>query len=581
MRMLASSFLPFGLSHVDGESELVEARTRSERLELRFTLGAKQLSHATLLNLVDTLRGSCDPLILIAITGQSADGRRVPVAYVPTRASLIRASLDADGGRSIVDAAGAPEALLRLAERRMRRAGLLNAYFLARWWAMPFAFAALCWATLLRPAHPWLGREAGLFFRPRGGAAQPSRLAAVLPPVPNSLRAAFELGGIAAAYSPDLARAAELVGRRATQPLTAAELAGVHGRLEEIEAHTGLVARVTGAFSFVNLVWLLAILGITVSIGPSIIHVLAPIRDLLKRWARWLLRRVIEPVATRLHQHGVFELAAWAAAAAVLLDAHRLFPRDTGTFVAATAIALAVGPCFGYSTLLWGARLQKRHDHALLRAASSWAAVAIAPVAAAYSSRLLAYMCTLAAYTALGFGASCRGLCWCVGFDSQQAMERVAATSTLLLGCFFALRESAPLAGVPGRFVETFVAPVSVVGSLTLYLALLVTSSLYYRRSVEPRKRYGAFNLVALCALLAGAAVGATSRMPGLYNTAATFLLLWIGEKYCELHLEAKWNGWLLVLVASVALYRAALAMHDHPEWLAAMFGATSGDTSA
>ena len=131
------------------------------------------------------------------------------------------------------------------------------------------------------------------------------------------------------------------------------------------------------------------------------------------------------------------------------------------------------------------------------------------------------------------------------------------------------------------------------------FLALLITSSLYYRRRA---KRYAAFNVLALAAMLAGAAVGATSRMPGLYNTAVTFLLLWLGEKYSELHIEAKWNGWLLVtqppvaplspagpqpfgltarrplapqvLVASVALYRAALAMHDHPEWVAAMFGA-------
>jgi len=51
------------------------------------------------------------------------------------------------------------------------------------------------------------------------------------------------------------------------------------GMLDEIvrfEAHVGVVYRVLGFFTFVNTVWLFAILGITASIGPSIYHLLQP-----------------------------------------------------------------------------------------------------------------------------------------------------------------------------------------------------------------------------------------------------------------------------------------------------------------
>ena len=77
-----------------------------------------------------------------------------------------------------------------------------------------------------------------------------------------------------------------------------------------------------------------------------------------------------------------------------------------------------------------------------------------------------------------------------------------------------------------------------------------------------------------LAAMVAGLAAGAVSAGPvrGLGNTAATFAVLWGMEKYCELHKEARWNGWVLVLILSLVTYRASLWLHDNPEFVAAMF---------
>jgi len=140
--------------------------------------------------------------------------------------------------------------------------------------------------------------------------------------------------------APLLQSAASLLGRPS---IDLEELRGVGARLLEIENHVGLLPRVMGAFSLINLVWLLSILGIAVSIGPSIVHALRPLREQLLRTARWLFNHVIEPVAVRCHCWGVFEAAAWLGTACVLLDAARVFHSDSGMYVAATSAALALG----------------------------------------------------------------------------------------------------------------------------------------------------------------------------------------------------------------------------------------------
>jgi len=362
--------------------------------------------------------------------------------------------------------------------------------------------------------------------------------------------------------APLLQSAASLLGRPS---IDLEELRGVGARLLEIENHVGLLPRVMGAFSLINLVWLLSILGIAVSIGPSIVHALRPLREQLLRTARWLFNHVIEPVAVRCHCWGVFEAAAWLGTACVLLDAARVFHSDSGMYVAATSAALALGPCFGYSFGLWAARLKGGDREALCSLVSGWACITLVPLALAYSSTLLAYLATVAAYSALGFSVTCHGLCWCIGFRSQRAIERVTATSALLVLSHLGVRECL------GRSVlGAFDSPLSVVGSLTLYLALLILSSLYYDRRA---KRYAQLNALAAAALLLGAGAGWVCGAAGLANTACTFTALWVMEKYAELHMEARWNGWVLLLLMSLCAYKGALWLHANPAFVASMFG--------
>lgn len=225
-------------------------------------------------------------------------------------------------------------------------------------------------------------------------------------------------------------------------------------------------------------------------------------------------------------------------------------------------------------------------------------------------------MVVLALYAVLGFSGACYGLCYCIGFQSKDNMMRVAVTSALLLTGYSCLRllerhmpavdaalshllvingigiSAAKISGgepaheyrwsqsARSAWLQPFAPACTVLGALTLYLALLIVSSRYYYpyeahgRSTQPTKRlsYEFRNWVLVFCLLAGMLVGNLEGMPGLTNTATTFAVLWLMEKWCELHFECKWNTWLLVLALSIAVYNCALYLHLRPEFVASLF---------
>merc|ERR1712207_104770 len=99
------------------------------------------------------------------------------------------------------------------------------------------------------------------------------------------------------------------------------------------------------------------------------------------------------------------------------------------------------------------------------------------------------------------------------------------------------------------RRKSPFGSPVAVLGSMTLYLSLLICSSLYYRDNRDRRNRdraiitsqYAIKNSLMALALCMGMGLGAICGIAGLTNTAITFCVLWLVEKYCKVHVENRW----------------------------------------
>ena len=71
-----------------------------------------------------------------------------------------------------------------------------------------------------------------------------------------------------------------------------------------------------------------------------------------------------------------------------------------------------------------------------------------------------------------------------------------------------------------------------------------------------------------LCSILSYLVIGNIYNIDGLTNTAIVFSILYLMEKYCEVHLEMNWNAWILVFIFSFIMYKIALYLHTHSEFI-------------
>ncbi len=421
----------------------------------------------------------------------------------------------------------------------------------------------------------------------------------VLPFCPTTMVASFKLGyiqaqvtlGTAAGHdvSDWLAQAGRLVGR---DSVTAAQLARVLDEIVRFESHVSIITRVRGFFSFVNIIWLLAIVGIAISIGPSIFQLLVPLRAWLMRMLTWLAEHVVAPVVQFLHDWGVLELAAWVCVSLYVADGFRMDRSDdTGMMVALTGAVLSL-PCIIYSTFLWGGHLVKRINRLqtgqsvslVYQLLYAWIGLCWLPCAVYFRSTLFAYGVVVSLYSALGFGVACGYLCVFIGFDSHITLHRCLVASYVMLTVFVAtwhFSGAGTCASDDWPFVvvllRVLAGPVHVFGSVVLLLALLIASGSHYTDDANNhdgrRGRSWVFYNVLMGATLATLSfVGHTLHLTGMANVATVFACIWLVFAYSDFHLQYHFSGWILMLLLSVIAWRTSLFLHANPAVVASFF---------
>eukprot|EP00741_Cyanophora_paradoxa_P024883 tig00000317_g24024.t1 len=430
----------------------------------------------------------------------------------------------------------------------------------------PLCFAGVCWLVCLR-TDDVLSRLA----LPLHAAV---RLKDVLPPLPETRAVAFEVGRIVerlkiAQALPDVVKieAALVEAQRAlgvTRPIKAEYLLDLGQRIAEADAGRGLAQRVLGFFTFVNVIWMFSILGISISVGPAVLVLIGPV---LKRIVISFLvpfwRNCVLPVLIALRP--LYELVAYLTCARIYVEGAR-YPPETGLFISLTAVMLLV-PSVTFSAYLHSTGGGRARD--LSNLINFFVALSLAPGALQFDSRLLGFLAVLAFYAVLGFSVVPVGLCWYVGWGSQDAMSRTAATSlVLLLGAAAARFGVGALAPAASALFRPFASGIQCMGTIALYLALLIMASPGMRGF-----KYWRANGAMIVCLLAGLFVGSVFAYPAVFNVACTFSVLFVSEKVLELPVWRSAGGvWLLLLAGSASLYYLALWLHSHPGFVASLF---------
>ena len=393
----------------------------------------------------------------------------------------------------------------------------------------------------------------------------------VLPPHPKTRVETFDLGYHAARYaaascSPNagagdldgylsgscatiVKEAGSSLGR---SDLTGAQLSRARTLLQQMDEERSVVDRIAGLFSFVNIVWTVAIVGLVATVGPFLAYIFG---EQLVRIAKALYENVILPT----HRVGGLEVLAYALSICLAAQSYRYPPQQASaaTMVALSG-ALALGPCWAYSTALHATGPGDKDK--FLMVTGALLALAFAPLALAHQSQVIGFATLGAAYMALGFvmGAFFGG--FYVGFDGKDALIRSVVASAVLVVVFAALR----ICNADAWALRPFGSAVMVLGNVVYFLGMLIMSS-----------RYGEYdfritNIAMLVSLVVVALIGSVFVLPAATNTACVFFVLWAMEK----EMEVKWGAAAIAVlfVNFIGLYFAAHYLHTHPQVIGSLF---------
>src|SRR3990167_5669675 len=464
-----------------------------------------------------------------------------------------------------------------------RKSGSLGKLItMARWGLIILLFVSICWILLLSPSYKEviLDKTPPLISYVYDSNYTFSYKEAV-PFHPDLRSQAWKLGYLQAEIERStqlteeetlsfLKKASVVTGRDFDKnPITLESVANVEKVLLEMEQNQGLITKIIGFFTFVNMLWLLAIFGISISIGPALYIFLKPLRRFFTGFFKGLFLNYVLPFIIRLHSWGVFELLAWLICITFLLDSQRIpLLNDISFFICVTALAIS-GPCVAYTSILYGSFTKDYERQTFVNIINAYIILAVFPLTILYQSTFFGFIVVFSIYGILGFSFIPAGLCYYIGYRSKAELIRVAITSAIVLFTYSIFK----IVFADPYWLLPFSMPIAICGSLTLYLALLIYTSIYYDYHGYNRSNYATRQIPMVIALLFGLFFG-NIYLPnsGFANCATVFLVLYIMEKGTDFHHAVNANLWLLLLFISVCIYFGALHLHAHPQVIVSLF---------
>jgi hypothetical protein len=334
--------------------------------------------------------------------------------------------------------------------------------------------------------------------------------------------------------------------------ITPEQLFQVRSILVEMESGTSIIQRVRGCFSFINFIWLLSIVGITITISPVLMMFAKPIHQFIRYFALEIILpflRAIKPV---------YEAMVWSLSYSLVIHASRHMDTDSKVFICLTGLFGAM-IAMAYTTYLHKPKLP---SNIYCMMVSMFFAIISLPLAIHFDSILIAFYGVFAMYSALGFGVSVSGLCYYVGFESHEALERCLLSSFfLLIGLLWGHITRPDLL----QNIRVLIPALNVFGSVIYFIALLIKTNIVYD-AYWPTQLWMIFSLVSVGSL------GSIYQIESLRNVSMIFTVLYMMEKICNLVLRMTDSVALVVFFISVVLWKASLYLHQNPVLLVCIF---------
>ena len=335
--------------------------------------------------------------------------------------------------------------------------------------------------------------------------------------------------------------------------------------LEQMDKNS-IISRIKGFFSFVNIIWMIAILGVIISIVPAIIYFLQPLKALLYRF--W--NSILFPIIIFLYEKRIFEFLGYIISILLIADGMKV-NKEWGFFISFTGAGFIIALFFYtfksiISTDYERLAVHKYEDKNYSEKSDKnkiilgiLIGLIFFSLSIFFNSKLFSFMATMVFYYLIGFYTGCFGLCYVIGFLKDSDMYKVITTSFFLISFYIVIK----FFNINNKIIELYRSPIQIFGALTYFLGLLIiASSNYDKLSLSYTQR----QILYVCSLLIFLFFGLFFNLPSLTNTTYVFGVLFLMEKTIEIFQKIKGNIWVLILVLSASLWFFSLYLHKHSE---------------
>ena len=370
----------------------------------------------------------------------------------------------------------------------------------------------------------------------------------IVPIHPKNLRQSFLYGKLSTQCfmgvcpSSALKEAAIISGR---DKVTSQQLLAIEALVEELDSKSSLIDTLSGVMSFINVVWFFSIVGIVGTVipvmnklfGEIIVKVAVALGRMMYSCFRPILMWLAKDLPKFCHEYGVFEAALYLACLS-LINTAAAYPIHQVSAARMIALTGAFGllPALFYSVKLHEPPViylgRSRAPKSKIEAAivcCAFAALELIPLTLVFDSNLMGFFAVSFFYQMLGFGVSCFGFGFSIGFDNLKSLERCCITSKIMLMTYALFLMN----GVAKKHVvKPFALGIMVWGSVVFFLALLIISSRFHCGGFG--RKYNMINLLMISSIALYSFLGFVWHAPALSNTAITFLVLWLMEKQFE-----------------------------------------------
>jgi hypothetical protein len=307
----------------------------------------------------------------------------------------------------------------------------------------------------------------------------------------------------------------------------------------------GTWQRVTGFFSFVNIIWVFSSILLVIAIG-------------------WLISLYLLPILFSIPAR-VYEVLIYLACVTSIIGG-QTFAQGTAEFIALPGCLGLIG-ALAFTHYLHQSAAGKFYTLYQIDVFSFnslilfliWAGVAIT-----YNSALIAFIAVIALETFFGFSVLVMPLCYCIGFRERGVIPSTTAASFFLLVFYVALRINQT--NLP--YLEIFSTGAFFLGTFVYFIGLLLLSSKWHgHKNVW---HYLGLQLLTIVSGVLAIFIGSVWQIPQLEGIGGTFFFLYLIEKYGELPWQKQSWAWATLGLA-IMLYLLSLVIKQYPQYF--LFG--------